>query len=151
MVELILTVSAILTAVLVFWFLTKWIDRKAEARAAEGKGINPINMEKLRATSRRLHAIASDPSKPLAVRFAGQIGAVNIDIIIMVFVAFMILFQFIPIISNQNSEVQASANVTTMGKFAAGLGEWMFPLFGILGLVFLLWKQKGKNKKGGGT
>lgn len=99
-------------------------------------------------TARKLRAYARNADNPAAFRWAAERGAVNIDVIIMVFVAFMILFQFIPQVGDLNATVQASDNVSAMGKFATGLGEWMFPLFGILGLVFLLWKQKG-SKKGG--
>jgi hypothetical protein len=73
---------------------------------------------------------------------SGQAGGVSIETIIMIFVAIIILYQLIPQISNANSMVQASTNATTMAKFAAGLGEWMFPLLGIVAVVFLLFKRR---------
>lgn len=59
----------------------------------------------------------------------GAMSADNaVELLILVFVAIVVIYQLIPQISNSNSTVQASGNVTTMGKFAAGLGEWLFPL-----------------------
>lgn len=75
-----------------------------------------------------------------------QAGAITVETIIIVFVAILIIYQLIPTISGQNSVVQGSSNVSAMGKFAAGLGEWLFPLFGVLALVFLLWKRGSKGK-----
>lgn len=75
----------------------------------------------------------------------GELGAMNVDTIIYVFIAIVIVYQLIPTISGQNTTVQNSANVSAMGKFAAGLGEWLFPLFGLLALVFMLWKKRGKK------
>jgi len=83
-----------------------------------------------------------------------QVGALSIETIIYIFVALIILYQLIPQVSQQNTTIQASGNVSAMGKFASGLGEWLFPLFGILALVFLLWRTKGGKgggKKKGGT
>jgi type II secretory pathway component PulF len=60
----------------------------------------------------------------------------------MIFIAIVILYQLIPQLSSSNATVQASANATAMAKFAAGLGEWMFPLLGIIAVVFLLFKGK---------
>lgn len=77
---------------------------------------------------------------------AGQLGAVSIELIILVFVAIVILYQLIPQISNSNVTVQQSDNVTAMGKFGAGLGEWLFPILGIIGVVMLLLQHKGKGK-----
>lgn len=79
-----------------------------------------------------------------------QVGAINtsnaVEVLVMIFIAFVILYQLIPWISNQNNTVQDSANVTEMGKFSAGLGEWLFPLFGILALVFLLWRRRSSKR-----
>jgi hypothetical protein len=96
-----------------------WI--KAQAYVAEA-GSNPLNAFRL----------AADREK----------GAVNVQMIIMIFIAIVILYQLIPQLSSSNATVQASANATAMAKFAAGLGEWMFPLLGIIAVVFLLFKGK---------
>lgn len=74
---------------------------------------------------------------------AEQTGMAVVDTLIYVFIAFVILYQLIPWISDQNAAVQTSGNVSEMGKFSAGLGEWMFPLFGVLVLGFLIWKKRG--------
>jgi hypothetical protein len=74
----------------------------------------------------------------------GNVGAVNVETIIMVFIGVVIVYQLIGQLGTQNLAVQASANISTMGKFAAGLGEWLFPLLGIIALVMLLFRrQKG--------
>lgn len=76
-------------------------------------------------------------------------GAVNTgnatQVLILIFVAIVVIYQLIPQISGANSTVQNSTNVTSMGKFAAGLGEWLFPLLGIIAIVFLLFKRSGKG------
>jgi len=75
-----------------------------------------------------------------------QKGAVGIQSIIMIFIGIVIVYQLIPQLGTDNTLVQASSNSSTMAKFAAGLGEWMFPLLGIIALVFLLFKgRKGKE------
>jgi hypothetical protein len=71
-----------------------------------------------------------------------EAGSVGIQTIIMVFIAIVIIYQLIPTLSADNQTVQSSANVSTMGKFAAGLGEWMFPLLGIIALVFLFVRSR---------
>lgn len=75
-------------------------------------------------------------------RARGQLGAVNVETIIMIFIGIVILYQLIPQIGSDNATVQASANASTMAKFAAGLGEWMFPLLGIIALVFVLFRKR---------
>lgn len=75
-----------------------------------------------------------------------ETGSVNVQGIIMIFIAIVIIYQLIPNISSSNVDVQNSANASTMAKFAAGLGEWMFPLLGIIAVVFLLFRGR---KKGG--
>lgn len=72
-------------------------------------------------------------------------GSLSIQTIIMIFIAIVILYQLIPQISSSNATVQASVNSSAMAKFAAGLGEWMFPLLGIIAVVFLLFKGKQKQ------
>lgn len=74
-------------------------------------------------------------------------GGVNIQTIIMIFIAIVIIYQLIPVIGSSNVVVQASTNASSMSKFAAGLGEWMFPLLGIIAVVFLLFK----GRQGGGV
>jgi type II secretory pathway component PulF len=63
----------------------------------------------------------------------------------MIFIAIVILYQLIPQISSSNTVVQASTNASAMAKFSAGLGEWMFPLLGIIAVVFLLFRGKDRN------
>lgn len=77
---------------------------------------------------------------------AGEPGAVNVQAIIMIFIAIVIIYQLIPQISSDNQTVQNSANASSMAKFSAALGEWMFPLLGIIAVVFLLFKGKRGNK-----
>lgn len=84
------------------------------------------------------------------LRSMRETGAINVnnavEVLILIFVAIVIIYGLIPQVSNQNAAVQSSANVSTMGKFSAGLGEWMFPLLGIVAVVFLLFKaRKSKN------
>jgi hypothetical protein len=80
---------------------------------------------------------------------AGTLGAGNaVEVLILIFVAIIVIYQLIPQVSTSNVAVQASENVTDMGKFAAGLGEWLFPLLGIIAIVFLLFR-KGKGSRGG--
>jgi hypothetical protein len=89
--------------------------------------------------------VAAAGSNPLnAFNLAGknEAGALSIQTIIMIFIAIVILYQLIPQISSSNTTVQASTNASDMAKFAAGLGEWMFPLLGIIAVVFLLFKGK---------
>jgi hypothetical protein len=54
-------------------------------------------------------------------------------------------------ISSQNVGIQASTNMSSMGKWAYGLGEWLFPLLGIVAIIFMLWRRKGGGKKGAGV
>lgn len=68
-----------------------------------------------------------------------------VEMLILIFIAIVVIYQLIPQISGSNVTVQSSANVSTMGKFAAGLGEWMFPLLGVVAVVFLLF-QRGRSK-----
>lgn len=93
----------------------------------------------------RLKAYAADESHALPLRLAAQAGAVSVQTIVMVFVAIVIIYQLIPEIGSSNAVVQASTNASSMAKFAAGLGEWMFPLLGIIAVVFLLFKGKKKD------
>lgn len=93
--------------------------------------------------------VAAAGDKPLdALRLARkyETGGVNVQAIIMIFIAIVIIYQLIPNISGANQMVQSSANASTMAKFAAGLGEWMFPLLGVVAVVFLLFK--GNNGEG---
>lgn len=106
---------------------------------------------KLRAESARLHAIASDPNQPWVARLAAQAGSVSVDTLLMVFVLIIILFQLGPMISSQNVGIQASTNMSAMGKWAYGLGEWLFPLLGIIAIVFMLWRRKAGGKHGSGA
>jgi len=76
---------------------------------------------------------------------SGQAGVGKVESIIMIFIAIVIIYQLIPNISSSNTTVQNTANVSIMAKFAAGLGEWMFPLLGIVAVVFLLFTR---GKKG---
>ena len=77
----------------------------------------------------------------------GSINASNaVEILILIFVAIIVIYQLIPFISNSNTTVQGSANVSSMGKFAAGLGEWLFPLLGIVAICFLLFRQSSRSK-----
>jgi hypothetical protein len=104
---------------------------------------NTISM--LQCQVARLKAYAADESHALPLRLAAQAGAVNIQTIIMIFIAIVILYQLIPQIGSSNAVVQASTNASSMAKFAAGLGEWMFPLLGIIAVVLLLFKGKKKD------
>lgn len=90
-------------------------------------------------------AAGSNPFNAFKLAHDAERGSVNIQSIIMIFIAIVIIYQLIPNIGNSNVEVQASENASAMAKFAAGLGEWMFPLLGIIAVVFLLFK----GKKGG--
>jgi hypothetical protein len=73
-------------------------------------------------------------------------GAVNVEMIIMVFVGIVIIYQLIGQVGTQNLAVQSSANVSAMGKWAAALGEWLFPVLGIIALVMLLFRKRGKGQ-----
>ena len=108
-------------------------------------------VEKLRAESKRLHAVANDHNRSCVERIAAQAGSVSVDSLLMVFVLIIILFQLGPMISSQNVGIQASTNMSSMGKWAYGLGEWLFPLLGIVAIIFMLWRRKGGGKKAAGT
>ena len=82
---------------------------------------------------------------------ANQLGGVSIDTLLMVFILIIILFQLGPMISSQNVGIQASTNMSSMGKWAYQLGEWLFPLLGIVAIIFMLWRRKGGGGKGVGT
>lgn len=75
-----------------------------------------------------------------------EMGSGKVEMIIMIFVAIVIIYQLVGQLGVQNAAIQASGNVSAMGKFAAGLGEWLFPLIGIIAVVFLLLRsRKGKG------
>lgn len=99
-------------------------------------------------TAKRLRAYARDPRNPLGARLAAQAGAVNIESIILIFIAIIIIYKLIPNLSSSNAEVQASENASAMAKFSAGLGEWMFPLLGIVAVVFLLFRHRRGSSAG---
>jgi len=90
-------------------------------------------------------AAGSNPLNAFNLAKQGEAGAVNVQSIIMIFIAIVIIYQLIPQIGSGNTTVQASANSSAMAKFSAGLGEWMFPLLGIIAVVFLLFKGKNRN------
>lgn len=109
-----------------------------------------VTVEQAELLMLRAHAYVieagSNPFAAFKLAAERERGAVSIQSIIMIFIAIVIIYQLIPNISNDNQVVQASANASAMAKFSAGLGEWMFPLLGIVAVVFLLFKGK---KKGG--
>jgi hypothetical protein len=90
-------------------------------------------------------AAGSNPFNAFNLARQNERGSLSIQSIIMIFIAIVILYQLIPQISSSNTTVQNATNVSAMAKFSAGLGEWMFPLLGIIAVVFLLFRGKDRN------
>ncbi len=61
--------------------------------------------------------------------------------VVMGFVVIMVIYKMIPMLSHENVSIQASTEVTSTGKEMVGLGEWLFPLGGVLAGVFFLFKK----------
>lgn len=131
--------------------------KKLVKRASKILGI-PVTMVRTYVELAIMVVIATGGSfrdSRVMLRAMRETGAINVnnavEVLILIFVAIVIIYGLIPQVSNQNTTVQSSANVSAMGKFAAGLGEWMFPLLGIVAVVFLLFRAKSGGGKSKGT
>jgi hypothetical protein len=64
-----------------------------------------------------------------------------ITLFMLSMVGLLVVFKVMPMLGTENQAVQASENVSDMGKTMAGIGEWLLPVAGILALGFLVFSK----------